>query len=254
MFLIIKYQSTHLVCVLYLFMMGDAVQKNICEKNDGKNSAVVIKTNKGKNDKIFLNGEEYIRDGQSADGIKIYYACAHYKRVNCRGRLIQDKSKSADEQFVVTKEHSFHTPDARRLGRAEALDSLKRKASESVEVPRNLISKVMKPLDIATAAVMPSMTSLRRTIHRVRASDINCPTQPNSLDELIVPEKYKICDNEPFLIHDSEAGNDRILIFSTPRALNLLKRIEIMLVDGTFDIVPPLFTQLYTLQGNKTND
>lgn len=36
---------------------------------------IVLKSNKNKNDKVYLNGEAYIKDGANKDGTRVYYAC-----------------------------------------------------------------------------------------------------------------------------------------------------------------------------------
>lgn len=73
---------------------------------------------------------------------------------------------------------------------------------------------------------------------------------PNSLNDLVIPEDLQQINNELFLLHDSGPGPQRILIFSTKRNLEYLRRAEVVSMDGTFEIVPPLFEQLYTMQGD----
>lgn len=36
---------------------------------------VLLKSNKGVNEKVFYSGEDYITDNQNNDGSVIYYAC-----------------------------------------------------------------------------------------------------------------------------------------------------------------------------------
>jgi hypothetical protein len=62
---------------------------------------------------------------------------------------------------------------------------------------------------------------------------------------------------EQFLIFDSGASQDRILLFSTENNLKLMDRSTNWLVDGTFKTVPSLFYQLFTIyvfiqQGDQT--
>ncbi len=54
---------------------------------------------------------------------------------------------------------------------------------------------------------------------------------------------------EDFLLWDSGQQEDRILFFSTVNNLNLLAGATEWAADGTFDIAPPLFAQLYTIHG-----
>ena len=54
---------------------------------------------------------------------------------------------------------------------------------------------------------------------------------------------------EDFLHYDNgrEAGAARILIFTTARNLQILQRATTWAMDGTFNIAPPLFAQVYTI-------
>jgi len=76
-------------------------------------------------------------------------------------------------------------------------------------------------------------------------------------DLKIADEYTKPMKGEQFLIFDSEASQDRILIFSTENNLKLMDQSTNWLVDGTFKTVPSLFYQLFTIhvliqQGDQT--
>ena len=76
----------------------------------------------------------------------------------------------------------------------------------------------------------------------------NAPPQPLNLVDLQIPNEYRqSLNDDAFLLYDSGAANDRILIFSTRRNLQLLSRSEHWYADGTFKVVPSIFTQLYTI-------
>jgi len=60
----------------------------------------------------------------------------------------------------------------------------------------------------------------------------------------------KTLSNENFLQYDS-ANENRILIFSSRRHLQILSTSSIILCDGTFYFAPTHFTQLYTVHGKK---
>lgn len=158
-----------------------------------------------------------------------------YHSINCRGRVIHDSKLPEGQQYVLKSEHS-HAPDARNKNKAKSIDDLKRKAKETDTSPRNIIKKVCKDMDTATAATMPKTSSLTRTINRIRSAT-NRQQLPKHLKDLVISDEFTKCKGEQFLLYDSGCNDDRILIFCTA------------LMDGTFDIVPPLFSQLYTIQG-----
>ena len=75
---------------------------------------------------------------------------------------------------------------------------------------------------------------------------------PQTLSEIEIPEDFKYIDGELFLQFDS--GKDdptRILIFYTSGNLKKLSENPNWYCDGTFEVAPTLFTQLYTIHAVK---
>jgi len=76
------------------------------------------------------------------------------------------------------------------------------------------------------------------------------PANPQSYN-FEIPNKFQITlDSEQFLLFDSgDNGNydDRILLFSTEKSLNVLRHSDHWFSDGTFSSCPNLFGQLYTI-------
>ena len=56
-------------------------------------------------------------------------------------------------------------------------------------------------------------------------------------------------DGENFLKYDSGPGNDRILIFSTTKNLEVLAEASSWFIDATFKVVPDIFYQMLTVHG-----
>lgn len=160
--------------------------------------------------------------------------------------MVYDTSKPEGEQFITKNEHE-HAPDPTVVGVAKAIDTMKRKAADSIEPPRNIIADACRDMDDATAAALPTTSAQSRRIKRARIDDY--PALPANRAELILPDKFTRSKDVPFLLHDSGNTDDRLLIFATERNLFYLQRCLVMFMDGTFSIVPLLFSQLYTLQG-----
>lgn len=168
--------------------------------------------------------------------------------MKCPGRLIRDLQKEDGNQLIMSKNHT-HAGNGILVGKAVSMQTLKRKAEESVDDRgRNVIAKLNENLSVSVAAALPKTKSMAQTIRRVRVNK-DIPPAPTSLDDLVIPESLKSIKDEKFLLYDSGPGPNRILIFSTQRNLEMLRRVDVLLMDGTFDIVPPLFSQLYTVQG-----
>lgn len=101
------------------------------------------------------------------------------------------------------------------------MQTLKRKAVDTVDHGRAVIAKLSTNMDVATAASMPSTKAMLQSVKRERR-DNDLPKNATSLIDLEIPESYKSIDGTPFLLYDSGPGRNRILIFSTQRNLELL--------------------------------
>lgn len=71
--------------------------------------------------------------------------------------------------------------------------------------------------------------------------DLTLPPVPTDLD-FPIPARF-----QDFLLHDSGAGPDRILVFGDHELVRAFGRADIWLADGTFKVVPHLFYQLYSI-------
>lgn len=100
------------------------------------------------------------------------------------------------------------------------------------------------------SANLPTTSCLNRMVQSIRSQKEDHFPKFNDLSDLVIPEEYTFTiKGKPFLIHDSQDGKNRIIAFSTTKNLKLLKKCSIWLSDGTFKVVPVIFSQLYTLHG-----
>lgn len=167
--------------------------------------------------------------------------------MKCPGRLIHYLNQTEENTFKVSKEHT-HVGDGRIAGKVQAINVLKRKATEYTDNVRSVTAKMDENVGISSMASLAKTPSLVQNIRRARLNS-EMPINPTRLADLVLPEQYVNIGKSRFLLYDSGPGAERILIFSTNRNLEYLKRVEALLTDGTFDIVPSLFEQLYTIQG-----
>ncbi|XP_057324655.1 uncharacterized protein LOC130667181 [Microplitis mediator] len=130
-----------------------------------------------------------------------------------------------------------------------------KKATKIVEKPATIISGALRGILSPVTALLPKPVSLARTVSRVRVrANPEEIMNPTTRGELILSESLKHTHNgELFLIHDSEGGKKRFLMFSTKKNLNYLTTCSQWLADGTFRVVPEIFSQLYTLHGFKND-
>jgi hypothetical protein len=79
------------------------------------------------------------------------------------------------------------------------------------------------------------------------------PVVPSSVT-FEIPECYqRTLASERFLLMDMypKRGKERILVFSSEQQLELLFDSNVLFMDGTFNITPPHFKQVYVMHGHK---
>lgn len=87
-------------------------------------------------------------------------------------------------------------------------------------------------------------------VQNIRANKIDKFPITDGLCDMVIPPIYTVTNkNKQFLMYDSEDGKNRILMFSTTKNLSFLKSCDLWHCDGTFKVVPILFSQLYSIHG-----
>ncbi|KAE9528681.1 hypothetical protein AGLY_012256, partial [Aphis glycines] len=171
---------------------------------------------------------------------KIIWRFTEYKRKKCLTRCYTTTDDLSGE-FIDKRGDHEHAPDAARLESRKVIERIK-KASDSTQTTRNIISEAFSQSSMTVAARLPSTVALSRTIQRSRNRNNVPPPNPVTIDSLVIPSEYTLTLSDlPFLL---------ILIFTTNKNLNVLNDSEMWFADGTFKSVPNIFTQLYTIHGN----
>jgi len=100
---------------------------------------------------------------------------------------------------------------------------------------------------------MPNRNALRQQIKRVRRE--NTPSQPQSLEDLTIPDSLRTTiGGELFLIKDSTINDEKLLLFCTKNNVQRLSHARYLIMDGTFWTVPTIFRQLYTIHAPVGGD
>lgn len=175
------------------------------------------------------------------------------RKTGCRARLHKPIDNDDSRHFVKKGKSHMHAGDARKVGKKRVMSKLKNLAKTTKHTTRQIISESIVNVKKATAAVLPSEKSLVRMIQRYRGSNA-LPENPRDLSELNIPDEFrKTVKGENFLLYDSSEHDDydggRFLVFATKENLHFLSLCERIYMDGTFSVVPVLFTQLYTIHG-----
>lgn len=163
----------------------------------------------------------------------------------CPARLHTCNGVIIKQQF----DHS-HQPDAREILKCKLRNKLKQKAIETTLSRRTIATHITNQrIPNSVIASMPSVKSMMDTVSRLRRKNT---TQVNyrTTSDLIIEHQYTVTSGgDVFLLHDSGQGDERVLIYASERNLKLLSKCTTFFMDGTFDVVPEMFTQLFTIHG-----
>lgn len=180
----------------------------------------------------------------------LYLIASYFDRRDssrCCARLIVKNGKPEPQ---ITGKHG-HAPDGRMLDTSQIRNHLKETIDQQIGVPsRVIVMETLGKAKEATAEIMPTAQALTKQISRLRRAK-NIPNLPKSIDEIVIPENLqRTLKNENFILHDDGPSvDDRMIIFGTVSNLSVMNRAELIYADGTFDVTPLLFKQMYSVHG-----
>ncbi|KAB0805304.1 hypothetical protein PPYR_02274 [Photinus pyralis] len=187
----------------------------------------------------------YVFDRMSACGAKLFWRCE--RKDDCKARIHTENGS------VVKKvnDHS-HDSSAARVEVQAAVSRIKERAGEVMETTAQVINACIGELSEVAHATMPSHGSLRKIIQRKRNLVRAAPPAPERVEDLIIPDEYKVYEPQPgiredFLLADNGPVPGRILIFGRER--NLRARMVVSLafvptgdldaaIDRLADVLP----------------
>ena len=192
--------------------------------------------------KLYCGGFFYTKEKSTEN--TVYWKCDQWVK-KCRARATINNLGI----FTLKREHDHDGDPLKQLEVVEAVSKIKQKAATGKDAPRAIISEVMSSMSTAAITHFPSVSSLSRNVRHCRENQNPEPSVPLTLSVLTISDKYKnTAKGDQFLLYDSQ-DEDRVIIFGTPKNLELLRCCPTWLLDGTFQTVPSLFYQLYTIHG-----
>ncbi|RMZ96587.1 hypothetical protein BpHYR1_017597 [Brachionus plicatilis] len=173
---------------------------------------------------------------------KIYWKCTH---VGCRGRGTSD---GLVPPFKLTQVHNNHEPEPAKIEKLQSIKAIKDQAVNSNDYPRFIIRKTQSQMSNECVSML-KRDAMRQIINRERSKVALSGFNARSLEQLVIPDflvnTYK---NKKFYYYDSGSlDKNRIIIFTTEDNLRLLSQYKDWYADGTFDISPTLFKQVYSI-------
>ena len=198
-----------------------------------------IKTQKG-GEALIWDGAKFTLNRDMENGTK-YWRCG--KR-SCPARITTDGT----ELLQQTNGHN-HAIDGVEAQIDRVKDRLKKRAREEITpiptIYNDTLVDIARAQDVSVAARLPTYPSMKSALYRARSSRL--PSLPQSREDIHLEGRWQLTlSGEQFLIRD--AGDaEKMLIFATEESLHQLAEAEIIYVDGTFEVCPRLFYQVFTI-------
>jgi hypothetical protein len=208
----------------------------------------LYKTQKG-GYKLYSNGFCYTVDKPSQkvleSGIftKVNWKCEF---ATCGGK---GGTTKLDPPFRTTKPHGGHVPEFDRLESIKTALREQQGAHETNDAPRHVVAAARAQMSEGAQFVHRSAAASKRYIRRQRDKKYKNTNKAQCLSEITVPDDLrKTLRGDAFYLADSGAQDkNRVIMFATEDNLLLLNDNPDWFGDGTFDIAPTHFKQLYTI-------
>ena len=138
-------------------------------------------------------------------------------------------------------------PERREI--LNARDNIKNKAVNSNDPPRSIIREALLTQSDECLSAMIKRDAIRQMINRARNNKAGYGFNAKCLSKVDIPENLQYTyKEEKFYWDDTGAGDkNRIILFTTAKNLALLDKYHDWLGDGTFDISPTFFKQVYSV-------
>ena len=203
-------------------------------------NVIILNTTRGGN-KLRVNGFTYRIQERRTTSIK--WKC---DEGNCNERL-KTNLKMANAVEMGIHRHDPHEPnviEAQQLRIAMTAQINMRPHVSAGQIHREATLNA----DPNVVAHLTSGPSIKRSLRRTKCK--NRPPLPLTAEQLVINHNYSHTrNNQLFLIKDEIFEGDRMLIFASNFLLTLLfaAGAGTVFMDGTFQMVPAIFLQLFML-------
>lgn len=206
----------------------------------------IVKSNKGK-DKLVIDGYAYHLEKKAET---FNWSCAERKSKLCKGRVV---TFFVDGSHVIKTGPTIHCHDPMAYEKQvfEANAKIKENAKVGGLKPSQIIRESVVACESNNRVYLPSVPAQKQKISRVRATDIK---EPTTLADIKIPEELKYLEGEVFVLSERDFGQEKIILLGTQSSLKLLSEAKCWLIDGTFEVVPSIMRQLFSIHGLIGNE
>ena len=193
---------------------------------------------------LIYGGYSYMVNRRGREGTTVYWRCTRSRNAHCSGTITTD-----GDQLISIKDTHNHPREDSLIEVKKMVNDLKTKTKENIRPVPQIYQEVRKlaalPNSEEVAARFLTLSSVKSTLYRQRRKLI--PALPATRTEVHFEGEWaQTVKGEPFLVAE-DGDNDKIIIFASERNLRQLAAAESLYVDGTFQICPRVFYQVFTI-------
>ena len=119
--------------------------------------------------------------------------------------------------------------------------------------PKAIVDAIYNDLSLEVREALPKKQSLYKMVYNIQKKlKPTLPSQPKSLNELDIPDEFKMLSHDGLFYDSGKSFKNRIILFTTKKNLDTLANCKVWCADGTFK-VPKLFRQLFIIHGKIGN-
>ena len=149
-----------------------------------------------------------------------------------------------DDQVIDQVNEHTHPPSKTKYEMELVKNRIKKRSQTTFDTTQRILTDELQGISPTAAVNLPNVEHLRRTISSQRhgAGDM-IPEPVNRQPIPLLPMEYQQTSvGERFLLFDSRVDDhDRIFVFGTDQALQLLANSDDWFGDGTFKVCPEVF-------------
>ena len=188
-------------------------------------------TNQGK-DMLIDGGYLYVYK-QPLAGNRHSWECRVHRKKLCKALVMV-----LDNAIVGRVNDHTQAPNATQIEVTKVPASIKRKAWTTHGTPQDILTTELANVSNEAVVNLPPMRHIRHAI-RSQRENINDPNIPQHRQDLpAIPNEYAIT---------THGDDSRIILFATDDDLETLCSSDHWFGDGTFEVSPSIFFQLYTI-------
>lgn len=209
------------------------------------NKLQLIKTNKNK-EMLCLNGYFYYLEMKRQKGT-FNWTCSRRIPDKCSSRIITAMENNEHVLIRYPKKHT-HEPIASAVEICRTNTFVKYAAINKPLNPSQIVQQSVVITNQKCRDYLPSKYAQKRKIGYTR-NEMGVFREPQAIDEIDYPLNLYVLDNELFILAEEKVGDEYMVIFGTKSSIQLLQQSDCWLVDGTFDVVPTIMRQLFSVHG-----